>query len=151
VNSQRTTGEVKGSYILLIGLSEEQTIPVGSLRTVHFAAGHYAYIGSAMGGLKSRLSRHLRTDKKPHWHIDYLLKKATVDNIITCETTERVECTIARALSTQFDSVAGFGCSDCHCHSHLFFSAEGMKSNIMAILDSLGMESKMAKVPESEE
>jgi Uri superfamily endonuclease len=58
---------VKGSYILLIGLSEKQTITIGSLKTVNFSGGYYAYVGSAMGGIKSRLSHHLKGSKKPHW------------------------------------------------------------------------------------
>jgi len=140
---QRTAPAVKGSYILLIRLPEEQVITVGSLKPIYFRRGNYAYIGSALGGLKSRLGRHLETNKKTHWHIDYLLEKATVDDIIVCETGDRVECTIARAMGSEFDSIAGFGCSDCKCSSHLFFTAGEMKQEIMAILDSLGMEPRL--------
>ena len=135
---------MKGSYVLLIQLPEEQTITIGSLKAIHFPDGCYAYVGSAMSGLKSRLNHHLRGSKKPHWHIDYLLKKATISGIILCEANQRAECNIAQALSRQFDSVLGFGCSDCRCRSHLFSSTEEMKSIIMATLGSLGVEPRLA-------
>jgi len=77
---------MKGSYILLIKLPNEQAIKIG---------------------------------------------------IILCETGERAECTIAEALSRQFDAIPGFGCSDCRCPSHLFFSTKEMKPIIMAILKRL--------------
>ena len=127
----------KGSYVLLMKLSGEQTITVGSLSNVRFLRGYYAYVGSALGGVKSRLSHHLNQNKKPHWHIDYLLQKASITDIIIGETEDRIECAIAQALGSQFDSVPGFGASDCHCHSHLFFTTEGrqMKSAIMAALE----------------
>ena len=97
---------MKGSYVLIIKLPQEQTITIGSLREVHFPRGYYAYVGSGMGGVEPRVSRHLRRNKKPHWHIDYLREKALVADIIICETEDRVECTIAQALGSQFDSQA---------------------------------------------
>jgi len=135
----------KGSYILLIRLPEEQTIKIGSLKATHFALGYYAYVGSAMGGFKSRLSRHLQRNKKPHWHIDYLLQRASISSIILYETKERVECAIAQALSHQFDSIPGFGASDCKCQSHLFFSADEsqMKATTMATLNRLGIKPRI--------
>ena len=128
---------MKGSYVLLIELPEEQTITIGSLKAIYFPRGYYAYVGSAMGGFKSRLNRHLKSNKKPHWHIDYLLEKASISEIILCETKDRTECAIAQALSCQFDSIPGFGSSDCKCRSHLFFATDKMKPTIMATLSSL--------------
>ena len=128
---------MKGSYVLLIELAEEQAINTGSLKTIYFPRGYYAYVGSAMGGFKSRLSRHLKSDKKPHWHIDYLLEKAYISEIILYETEDRVECPIAQALSCQFDSIPGFGSSDCKCRSHLFFATDKMSPTIMTTLNSL--------------
>jgi len=131
-----------GSYILLIELPEEATIKVGSLNSIHFAHGYYAYVGSAMGGFKSRLNRHLRENKKTHWHIDYLLERSSITVVILCETEHRFECAIAQAFNKQFDSIPGFGCSDCKCPSHLFYAAEEgpMKSRIVSMISSLGIE-----------
>ncbi len=138
--SRRAADNAKGSYILLIKLPEEKAMAVGRLGPVLFPCGNYAYIGSALGGLKQRLDRHLRTDeKKLHWHIDYLLEKAHIEEIITCETNERTECAIARALSERYDSIPGFGASDCRCRSHLFYSTDGMVSAVTAVVQGLGM------------
>jgi len=137
---------LKGSYILLIKLSEEQTITIGSRQPVHLPRGYYAYVGSAMGGFKSRLSHHLNDNKRLHWHIDYLLQKASINSIILCEIGDRAECAIAQALSHQFDSIPGFGSSDCKCRSHLFLAADEMKSTILAILNQLDIKPRLAKV-----
>jgi Uri superfamily endonuclease len=137
----------KGSYVLLIQLPLEEAIATGSLKTIHFSAGHYAYVGSALGGLKPRLNRHLRPNKKLHWHIDYLLTKASVRNLILVETPGRFECTIAQALSRRFHSIPNFGASDCRCHSHLFFASEEMTPEIMTVLNSLGTSPTLVRVP----
>ncbi len=136
---------MKGSYVLLIELSEKQTIAIGNLKAVHLRRGGYAYVGSAMGGFKSRLNRHLKGNKSPRWHIDYLLQQAPISDIILCETKDRVECAIAQALSRQFESIPGFGSSDCKCRSHLFFTADErqMKSKVMTNIGSLGIKPRL--------
>ena len=136
---------MKGSYILLIRLPEEQIITIGSRKAIYFPRSYYAYVGSAMGRLKPRLSYHLRGNKKPHWHIDYLLAKASIADIILCEAEERIECTIAQALKGLFDSIPGFGASDCKCNSHLFFASGEMKSTIMSTLNHLSIKPRLAQ------
>jgi len=137
--SRRAVDNAKGSYALLIKLPEEKTIAVGRLGPILFPCGNYAYVGSALSGLRPRLGRHLRAEKKLHWHIDYLLEKARIEEIITCEAEERTECAIARALGERFESVPGFGVSDCRCRSHLFYSTDGMVSAVTAVVQGLGM------------
>ena len=137
--------KVKGSYILIIGLPEEQTITIGSRKAIYFPRGYYAYVGSAMGRFKPRLSYHLKGNKKPHWHIDYLLAKASITDIILCEAEERIECTIAQALKCQFEAIPGFGASDCKCNSHLFFAPEEMESTIMTALELLALSPRLAQ------
>jgi Uri superfamily endonuclease len=117
-------GKVKGSYILLVELATKKDVFVGKLGYVSFPKASYAYVGSAMNGLRARLARHLRREKKLHWHIDYLLKEAEVEEIILCQGEERVECSLAQALAGKFQSVSGFGSSDCKCRSHLYFASE---------------------------
>ncbi len=137
-----------GSYVLLIKVPGKQIITVGRLRAVHFPGGYYAYVGSAMGGFKSRLNRHIKKeDKKTHWHIDYLLQKASITSIILCQTEDRLECTIARALSRQFDSIPGFGSSDCKCPSHLFFATKEkqMISRVISNINLLGIKPRLAQ------
>lgn len=120
-----------GVYVLLIELERSGSHAIGRLGNVDFPAGFYGYVGSALNGLEGRLKRHLRQEKKLHWHIDYLLKKARISNIFYAETPAgsrfpeqppRVECQIARSLAQYFEFAKGFGCSDCRCPSHLFYS-----------------------------
>ena len=117
-------GKVKGSYILLVELATRKDIFVGKLGYVSLPKASYAYVGSAMNGLRARLARHLRGEKKLHWHIDYLLKEAEVKEIILCQGEERVECSLAQALAGKIQSIPGFGSSDCKCRSHLYFASE---------------------------
>jgi len=129
----------RGTYVLLIELSGEETITIGRRQNVHFPHGYYAYVGSAMGGIKSRLKHHLKRDKKLHWHIDYLLQKASIVDIDFCEIEDKIECVIADVLGAQFDCIPGFGSSDCHCRSHLFFAPEEgkLKAAVKLALESL--------------
>jgi len=136
---------VKGSYVLLIRLPEAQIISPGSLPEINFRCGYYAYVGSALGGLESRLNRHLHQNKKRHWHIDYLLPKASITEVVIGETENRVECAVARALSSQFGAIPDFGSSDCHCPSHLFFAPnhKQLKSAVLSALEYLAIPPKL--------
>ena len=133
------SSQMKGSYVLLIRLAEGGVITVGKLGDILFLPGYYVYVGSAMGGVEARVNRHLREDKKRHWHIDYLLEKASIIGIGICETEDRTECTMAQVLDYEFDAIPGFGCSDCQCRSHLFFATgkEQMKIAIKTTIESL--------------
>jgi len=112
----------KGSYVLIVGLDAEKRIHLGSLGVIPFPQGCYAYLGSALGGFKSRLNRHLTKHKKQQWHIDYLLSEAQVLQVILCEVERRLECLLSQVLANEFSSVPGFGSSDCRCKSHLYFA-----------------------------
>jgi len=120
----------KGTYALLVELKKDEEIEVGKLGILSFKKGYYTYIGSAMGGLDGRIRRHLRKNKKKHWHIDYLLEKGEIIKVLFIE--EKKECGIASLLKDEFYGIAGFGSSDCKCKTHLFYS-RGAK----AILDKL--------------
>jgi sugar fermentation stimulation protein A len=117
--------QARGSYILLIEIPREVTIEVGALGFLKFPQGYYAYCGSAMGGLRARINRHLGKEKKVRWHVDYLLlEEGRVKNVIYAPTHERLECQLAQKLENIFHSVPEFGSSDCRCSSHLFYSLE---------------------------
>ena len=111
---------MKGCYCLTIHLNNTKTIKVGRLGKINFKKGYYVYVGSAMNSLESRLKRHLSEDKKLHWHIDYLLKKAEITCIIYNEN-KKVECELSQFLKTKTEGVKNFGCSDCECESHLYY------------------------------
>ena len=130
---------MKGSYVLLLHLPEARTIIIGRLGDIHFRSGYYAYVGSAMGGFRARLNRHLQQVGRPHWHIDYLRDKASVTGIFLAESEQRHECAIANSFEEQLDGITGFGASDCRCRSHLFFSPDEsqIKQLITEIFDRL--------------
>lgn len=116
---------MKGSYVLLVELAESRPIRVGRLGLCVFPRGYYAYVGSALNGIKARVGYHLRENKKPRWHIDYLLQQAAIRRIVFCQSEEGIECRLAQSLSKDFPPVPGFGSSDCKCRGHLYFDVAG--------------------------
>jgi len=87
------------------------------------------YFGSAHGGLSARVSRHLKREKRLHWHIDYLTRFADVmevwyalesnEWIARREKLECLWCKVARGMPRAQLHVPGFGSSDCRCAAHL--------------------------------
>lgn len=112
----------KGSYILVLNLTTSHSLQVGKLGRFDFAPGCYLYFGSALNGLNSRISRHIRQDKKSHWHIDSLTAVANVTGVWYAIGDERWECTWAKAVAENpYATIPalGFGSSDCRCDTHL--------------------------------
>ena len=134
---------LRGSYILLLELSEPKKIVVGKRGEIEFPKGNYAYVGSALNGLKARILRHLRDEKKLFWHIDYLTKCTNIKEIFYNPTQEKDECKLANLLATEFVAIKNFGASDCRCHSHLFFIDDNLK------MDRIIGRAKMKKVNNS--
>lgn len=128
---------MKGSYALLISLDGDEDIQVGSLGVIRFSRGFYLYIGSAMNGIEGRVSRHLRKDKKIHWHIDYLLQKAEILEIYYLEGKKRWECSLARACEERFLVVPRFGSSGCGCGGHLFY---GKRKELIDCIRTYGLK-----------
>ena len=110
---------------------------MGRLGEICFPAGAYAYVGSARRGFKARLSRYLKPIKKHHWHIDYLLRKASLSHIFLAPGRGTIECRMARNLGLRLEAVPGFGSSDCRCPGHLFFAATGEAAQ-SAVAGALG-------------
>lgn len=109
--------------MLILEKHTDSVIGIGKMGAIEFKEGFYAYVGSALSGLEQRVGRHLRvTRKKLHWHIDYFMASPDVEvrEVVFAETVKRKECEIAANL--QLKSIKNFGCSDCACKSHLFFS-----------------------------
>jgi sugar fermentation stimulation protein A len=122
-----------GTYLLIVELAQPIDVIVTSGKTFVLEPGYYGYIGSALNGLQKRIDRHLSRNKKLHWHIDYLLQIATIESVIYVASNKRIECLIAQELIKKHQYVSGFGCSDCRCKSHLFYSDDikAMKNNAM--------------------
>ena len=85
--------------------------------------GWYLYAGSAYGpgGLRARLARHFKPQKKPHWHIDRLTNIRTPAAALSMPGGR--ECIVAADLTAGQAfayALPGFGASDCRqCRSHL--------------------------------
>ena len=113
-----------GAYQLVIEIEKEIEIDAGALGICRFPAGRYIYTGSAVKNLDQRISRHLRNEKKLHWHVDYLLanQNVTIVEVKRCESSRRIECELNGEVLGKGGRtvVKGFGSSDCrNCESHL--------------------------------
>lgn len=115
-----------GTYALLLEATAEARIQVGRWREIDLQCGYYIYIGSAFGpgGVAARVLRHQRLQKKNHWHIDYLRQHCDVIGAWYSYHPARLEHKWAAALDrvAGYTGIKGFGCSDCGCNSHLFFT-----------------------------
>jgi Uri superfamily endonuclease len=117
---------VKGVYLLLINLKKNSRIKIGKLGKITFPKGFYVYVGSALNSLQARVARHLSSEKKLRWHIDYLLASpnAEVEMVITRQTEKRIECKVNEIIQKFGKPVEKFGSSDCKCKSHLTYFKE---------------------------
>jgi Uri superfamily endonuclease len=125
-----------GVYGLLIRLPCQFHGQVGALGQVTIPPGTYLYLGSAYGpgGLPARLRRHLRADKRPHWHVDHLTTAGTVVRVFALP--HGRECYLvefALQVPAIHALIAGFGSSDCRrCASHLLAIPENSAALINA-------------------
>ncbi len=113
---------MKGIYVLLVSVSRNISVSVGSLGVKNFPKGLYAYVGSAQDNLQKRVGRHLRRAKPKFWHIDYLLSNPDVKilRVFYKQAGRAEECRVAGKLTKTATVVNGFGSSDCSCKGHLF-------------------------------
>jgi Uri superfamily endonuclease len=131
-----------GTYTLIIRVPKASEITVGALGVRHFQSGLYIYTGSALGAaqnLRARIARHMRTEKRRRWHIDYLLDVAEIIAVVFCVSPRRLECAVVDALYKQGSvgvPVMRFGSSDCRsCASHLYHH---LSDNPFLIVDTVG-------------
>ena len=115
-----------GTYVLILQCRSEATIEVGKWGQLKLGRGYYIYVGSAFGPgcVRARVKRHFRSNKPTRWHIDYLREFAEPICAWCSHNPSRLEHLWAQIFSNManFRSIKGFGCSDCHCYSHLFFT-----------------------------
>lgn len=116
---------VKGVYLLIIEIIKPLTITIRDMR-YKLEPGHFIYVGSAWGsgGLTSRIARHIKKDKKIHWHIDQVTSTPLSAVKTICflpGAPSNYESKIARILSTKLDFIPGFGSTDRRRDSSHFF------------------------------
>ena len=113
-----------GAYALLVALARPLLLPIATLGRPTLAGGSYIYVGSARGpgGIRARVGRHLRGTKRPHWHVDHLIRAGRIEGVLWVP--GGGECALAaKALGLEGVDVpvTGFGSSDCrNCPAHLF-------------------------------
>jgi len=147
-----TLPALPGAYAVQLHLNTPRRIQVGKFSQVEFPAGHYLYLGSALGpgGLRARLSRHIGGTGKPHWHIDYLRGVAEVYAISYVLASSAagglpLECTWSQMLTRLprgYIPLAGFGASDCRsgCQAHLVGFPTSDIDIIQTLQTSLNLE-----------
>jgi len=116
----QTIPDSSGAYMLLVELPELTHVSIGARITGGLAPGRYLYCGSANGpgGLRARIARHMRSEKKLHWHIDHLTTSGRVLGAWAWEGGD--ECTLVDTLGHLPHPIPGFGSTDCAvCPSHL--------------------------------
>lgn len=139
---------MKGCYCLIIKLNKDTTIKIGKkLGKIDFNKGYYVYVGSAMNSLESRIKRHLSDEKKLHWHVDYLLRKAEITDVIYNESKRKIECDLSKSISQKSEGIKDFGCSDCECESHLYYFKNKKEAieTVENAYNSIAMEFKYFK------
>ena len=110
-------------------------LPVARLKNPVLDPGLYVYAGSAFGpgGIRARVGRHLRMDKKPHWHIDQLSNRVACIDVKSYPGGR--ECALVADLLAAGATVPvpGFGSSDCRdCAAHLVRLAAGFQNGNIA-------------------
>ena len=115
---------MKGIYVLIVKINKTISVNIGALGLLVFPEGLYAYVGSAQNNLELRVKRHQSKEKRLFWHIDYLLndEAAKLIGVYYAQGNKAKECKIACLLLENAEPIAGFGCSDCRCKSHLFLA-----------------------------
>ena len=120
-----------GTYALVLRSDASTWTRIGRWGRLNVRPGYYIYVGSALGpgGVLARVSRHCREPKSKHWHIDYLREFTILASVWYSHSPIRLEHCWAEAVAklNETELVKGFGCSDCRCESHLFYSASEPK------------------------
>jgi len=138
---------MKGVYVLKLEIEKDTVIRVGRLGNILFKKGYYAYIGSALGtGGFKRVTRHFNVASGQNltrkWHIDHLLPHSKVVSAVLIPAEVSIECSVAKAVGEFYVGIPGFGCSDCSCSSHLFFSETDIMDQMISTCNKLtGIES----------
>ena len=151
---QKITDISSGIYVLEIYAPSPFEVAIKKFSEVHFPKGYYYYIGSAQKNLGHRINRHLKLNKKLHWHIDYITSniKINIKSILIFKDFPRdFECKLTGELQDQFSLIhiaKGFGNSDCNiCESHLLYSKKLIDYNHLLSL----YQSTVRLIPSSRE
>lgn len=121
-----------GTYIVVLKNDQLSSVQIGKLASLNIRKGYYVYVGSAFGsgGVIARLKHHAKVSKRPHWHLDYLRAEMEFHQAYAEFSNERNECEWASQIAKNeiaIEPLKGFGSSDCHCRTHLFYFSSQAK------------------------
>lgn len=119
-------------------LAQEIYCRIGKAGCAAFPAGDYLYFGTAFGpgGLRARIKRHLRMEKKKFWHFDYIREFITpkaifysLENDLECEWCQAVLYVINVRIP-----MPAFGAKDCRrgCPAHFLLLESLVSLSIIA-------------------
>lgn len=137
-----------GVYLLKIKVEQKKVVAIGAIGQKEFLAGYYFYAGTAQRNLSARIKRHYSSDKKNHWHIDYLLAAAELEKDFIFQLPKAGECFLAQTLREAGGQIAvdNFGASDCSCESHLlYFSPQTGKNIVENLIKNKNLEKEFTE------
>lgn len=116
-----------GLYVLWLEVRRDIVVRVGALGPRRFAAGWYAYTGSARANLGPRVRRHFAKTKPLRWHVDHLTAHPAVRvaAVLTWSPSRWSECALNHEVAALIHGIAPvprFGASDCRggCEAHFW-------------------------------
>lgn len=139
-----------GTYVLILESRVDTEVEIGRLGRMVLQQGFYLYVGSAFGpgGLWARVGRHVKKNKPQRWHIDYLRPHLRLETICYSTDPERYEDTWSERI-TGWPAVEipmpGFGASDSHAVTHLFYFQMRPKKDLYR-----GLEGRVIKLMSDE-
>ncbi len=123
-----------GVYLLELFVFKPIKIEVGARGKEVFPPGYYYYAGTAQNNLNARIQRHKKNDVNKHWHIDYLLEEAVIQDVYAWPESAEWECKLAAELLDKEEAEMvspGFGASDCSCDTHLIYFPQPLAAEII--------------------
>ncbi|MCD6300537.1 MAG: GIY-YIG nuclease family protein [Staphylothermus sp.] len=153
MNLYQNIPSLPGEYLLILKVHKEMMIRTHGKRKFSLDPGIYVYIGSAhgLGGLRSRIIRHMRKNKKIFWHIDYLttsnyVKIIGLVTIISFNKNVDFESMISKHMLSRFKPILGFGCSDKkRDKSHLYYCGKNLSECLKIIKEILSLIKPLAR------
>lgn len=111
----------RGTFGLLLDVASERTLEVGSLGSVRFPEGVYAYAGESKRGFGRRVDRLVEAETRARRHVDRVVDEATGREAVRFPG-DVDACDLATHLARAQGSlpVIGFGATGCTCLSHLY-------------------------------
>jgi len=131
-----------GTYAIIFKNDCTANVQIGQWGQIKIKPGYYIYVGSAFGGggVRARVLHHYRRNKHNHWHIDYLREFMNPGIVWYTHEINHLEHKWANSFNKMkaISAIPRFGCSDCKCYSHLFYSSN--KPDLDIFINRVGGE-----------